>query len=302
MGKTQLMLNYCYDHCADYEYVFWIEADGDVATLESFWRLARKLDIRVSNNETDEKAFADLVCKWFQSKKERWLLMLDNVDHVADISKFIPNYGGDVIITTRSHINKKFGSVIQVDKMSKEDALLLLIGSDEQGVTSIHAAEIIKEMDCLPLAVDIIRAYIDRTGTSFKDYLEMYRKNNAVLLKNMQDSYSDEYIHNLATIWDLSFKKISEQNPVAVLLLGICAFLQPDAIPVSLFKRQSTALSLPTDADIIHTSIGVLVEFSFLRRTIVNNPNVDSGDAGSNDNYDPASDLVAIHRLVKWYS
>ena len=245
MGKTQLMLKYCYDHRADYEYVFWIEADGDVATLESFRRLARKLDIRVSNNEADEKAFADLVCKWFQSKKERWLLMLDNVDHVADISKFIPNYGGDVIITTRSHVNKKFGSVIQVDKMSKEDALLLLIGSDEQGATSIHAAEIIKEMDCLPLAVDIIRAYIDRTGTSFKDYLEMYRKNNAVLLKNMQDSYSDEYIHNLATVWDLSFKKISEQNPVAVLLLGICAFLQPDAIPVSLFKRQSTALSLP---------------------------------------------------------
>ena len=43
----------------------------------------------------------------------------------------------------------------------------------------------------------------------------------------------------------------------------------------------------------------MLVEFSFLRRTIVNNPNVDSGDAGRDDDYDPASDLVAIHRLVQ---
>ena len=47
MGKSQLMLKYCYTHRKEYKYVFWLNAEGSQATLEEFHNLAEKLGIKV---------------------------------------------------------------------------------------------------------------------------------------------------------------------------------------------------------------------------------------------------------------
>jgi hypothetical protein len=134
-------------------------------------------------------------------------------------------------LNTRNHFNKSSRSVIHIDKMVKEDALLLLLGPEICGKPSLHAVKIIEELDCMLLAVDMVRAYIDRTGTLFKTYLEIYSKKRAFLFKNEQDKGRNLYVHNVATMWDLSFKKLHEQSSIAGLIIGACAFLHPDAIP-----------------------------------------------------------------------
>src|SRR4051812_12533352 len=53
MGKTQLMLKYCYEHRKEYKYVIWINADGRQETLDEFRSLAKDLDIRVENNNNN---------------------------------------------------------------------------------------------------------------------------------------------------------------------------------------------------------------------------------------------------------
>src|SRR4051812_31408093 len=103
----------------------------------------------------------------------------------------------------------------------------------------------------MPLAVDMVRAYIDRTGMPFKDYLEIYTKKRAFLFQNEQDKNRDPYEHNVSTVWDLSFKKLHERSKVAGLIIGACALLHPDAIPVSLFERQSTTLNLDANVNAI---------------------------------------------------
>src|SRR4051794_2583645 len=123
MGKSQLMLKYCYAHRKEYKHVFWLNADGSQETLDEFQNLADDLGIKIDNDE----ALAKHICEWFQSSKKRWLLMLDNVEAFEDVYDFIPRFGGDVIATTRNHVNKANGSVIDVDKMVKEDALKLLL-------------------------------------------------------------------------------------------------------------------------------------------------------------------------------
>src|SRR4051812_41507351 len=122
MGKTQLMLKYCYQHRKEYKYVFWLNAEGSLETFEEFRKLAKKLGIKVDNDED----LAEDIREWFQSQEDRWLLMLDNVDSFEDVYDFIPSFGGDVIVTTRNYFNKANGSVIHIDKMTKGDALLLL--------------------------------------------------------------------------------------------------------------------------------------------------------------------------------
>src|SRR3954469_17699764 len=99
--------------------------------------------------------------------------MLDNVDAFDDVYDFIPNFGGDIIITTRNHVSTSDGIVIHVDKMLKEDALLLLLGPKTYNTPPPDAVKIVEELGCMPLAAGIVRAYIDRTGIPFKDYLEI---------------------------------------------------------------------------------------------------------------------------------
>jgi hypothetical protein len=170
------------------------------------------------------------------------LLLLDNVDAFEDVYNFIPSFGGDLIITTRNYVKNSNGCVIQVDKMLKEDALLLLLRPTIYDTPPVNALKIVEELDCMPLAIDMAQAYINRTGTSFKVYLELYNKKRALLFQNEQDKSQNQYPHNLATVWNLSFKMLSEHSPLAVLIIGACAFLHPDAIPVSLFERQSKVL------------------------------------------------------------
>jgi len=43
MGKTQLMLRYCYLHRATYEYIFWLEVDDWNVAVSSFQNLAIEL-------------------------------------------------------------------------------------------------------------------------------------------------------------------------------------------------------------------------------------------------------------------
>src|SRR4051812_17076854 len=50
MGKSQLMLKYCYTHRKEYNYVFWLNVEGSQATLEEFRNLAEDLDIKATND------------------------------------------------------------------------------------------------------------------------------------------------------------------------------------------------------------------------------------------------------------
>src|SRR4051812_46045612 len=121
MGKSQLMLKYCDEHRKEYEHVIWLNVQGSPATLEELRKLAKKLGIKVD----DDEDLTENIREWFQSREGRWLLLLDNLDAFDDVSDFLPQFGGDVIITTRNHFDDSYGSIILIDKMVEKDALLL---------------------------------------------------------------------------------------------------------------------------------------------------------------------------------
>ena len=55
--------------------------------MKSFKNLAEKLGIKVN----DDEDLAKHIYAWFQSRDERWLLMLENVGVFEDVYDFIPN-------------------------------------------------------------------------------------------------------------------------------------------------------------------------------------------------------------------
>ena len=162
--------------------------------------------------------------------------------------------GGDVILTTRDWISTANATVIHIDKMNSTDALQLLLGSGDISLSAnslqsqsarLHDAEkIIAELDCMPLAIDMARAYIEDTGISLQKYLSMFDSKHNDLLAYHADDDAKRYDYTVATVWQLSFDKMRQQDPTAAKILDVCAFLQPDAIPEILFERQFEALSL----------------------------------------------------------
>ncbi|RUP43436.1 hypothetical protein BC936DRAFT_137186 [Jimgerdemannia flammicorona] len=76
------------------------------------------------------------------------------------------------------------GNCIKVDKMTKEDALLL--GSQSPSDNIATAKDIVQELDCLLLAINIARSYIESTG----------------ILPNKNRTRHDDLYRNQASIYD----------------------------------------------------------------------------------------------------
>ena len=255
------MLKYSYMHRHEYEYVFWLDVDGKMAMLHSFRKLAQTLGLNV-DAEHDAEKIVEWVRRWLERKK-MWLLLLDNAEDMEDLFKYIPRVGGDIIMTTRNYISDEDAAVIHIDKMNVEDALLLIRGADSfpsmDSTEEQSAAKIVEELDYMPLAISLVRAYVKRTQTTYRDYLERYiRKREQhdqldIVLAYPSDSIGQRYKHSMATVWQLSFEKIQQQNRLAYEILNACAFLQPHGIPVILFKRRFGDLLLPDAPDIGRT-------------------------------------------------
>lgn len=310
MGKTQLMLQYCYLHHTEYDFVFWLEVDSWSLAIDSFNKLANNLGFEKTtkerNSEDNSIAF---VCSWLQ-KKTKWLLLLNNINNdlvAKDIFELLPRIGGDIILTTRVYIPPNKTIVIHVNKMKEAEAIFLLLSIssmnliDQESSEFRNAQEIIAELDYMPLAIDLARAYVDNTQTSLQHYLNMFKTKRDVLFHYQDKDSSDEYNHTIATVWQLSIECIRIQNPAAVQILKACAFLQSENIPVSFFENQylvlELLLALPENVEnkedsckIIREAIAVLVNYSFVTRI---------RKEVKEDEEDPKSDLLTIHSLVQ---
>ena len=71
MGKTQIMLEYCYSHRKEYRYIFWLGADGKTVLEDSFRRLAQNLGLGVgTSNEDDPEKIIKQVLIWLEGGRD----------------------------------------------------------------------------------------------------------------------------------------------------------------------------------------------------------------------------------------
>jgi hypothetical protein len=76
----------------------------------------------------------------------------------------------------------------------------------------------------------------------------------------------------IATVWTLSFERLDTENPSALQLLDICAYMAPEAIPLDLFTNHVDRLPTPlsdtaSDALAFGEAIAALVDYSLAKRT-----------------------------------
>jgi len=161
MGKTQLALEYVYQHHKDYSSVFWVntasvqttilgfnqimqqliqhhlQLSRDIANIGQLLGMAGKLDSTgcfTVTSEPEAQLVVDAVKRWFSAPENtNWLLVFDNLDDLdlVDIEEYIPSCNhGTVIITSRRRESIQQGRRgFEVQQMHPTEAIELLLSS-----------------------------------------------------------------------------------------------------------------------------------------------------------------------------
>ncbi len=294
IGKTQTAIEYAYRYREEYRAVLWVRAASRETLIADFVALARLLGL--PGQDAPEQMLVVAAMKRWLEQHEGWLLILDNADELSLLTDALPGGGqGHLLLTTRAQATGKIAQSLSVEKMEPSEGMQLLLRrakllAPQEPLDNASAAvrtaahQLVTELDGLPLALDQAGAYIEDTGCSLSEYLDLYAQRRLALLEQ-QSSMSTDYPHTVASTWALSFAQVEQQGPAAADLLRLCAFLHPDVIPEAILTEGAVELGpvlSPVVADplLLNAAIQTLRRYSLVKR-------------------DPEAKLLNMHRLVQ---
>ncbi len=294
IGKTQTAAEYAFRYGDEYAHVFWMRAASRETLVADFVMLGELLDLR-KKETLDQLRLVAAVKRWLAAN-DGWLLIMDNADDLRLAQELLPaDHKGYILYTTRAQASGVFAVSVEVEKLSTQEGTLLLLRwtklldkdallDQAQAAHRLAAERIVEEMDGLPLAIVQAGAFVEETGCSLEDYLQLYATHRKDLLARHSDLLLD-YPQTVATTWSLSFEQIERKSPAAADLLRLCSFLAPDAIPEEILARGAAALGTLPGAAVadqlkLNEALDVLRRYSLVRR-------------------DASTHMLSIHRLVQ---
>lgn len=292
IGKTHTAVEYAYRHCDEYQVVLWIPASSSGLLATSLLSIAQILNLP---QQLASDPMLSAMKQWLRNHAD-WLLILDDVEDLKQVEMLYPEaHQGHVLITTRSQFLGGVAASITMNKMDVDEGAFFLLrragllDSTEDCTCATtadceQARAVSLTLGGLPLALDQAGAYMEETGCSLSCYLTLYQAQRSRLLTE-RGSLGTDHPESVAITFSLAFQKIEQANAAAGVLLQLCAFLSPDAVPEELLTVGKDSLgpvleSLVTDPFQLNVALRTLLAYSLIQR-------------------EARSQLLYVHQLVQ---
>ena len=183
-------------------------------------------------------------------------MVFDNADVLspAELEAYLPpGRRGNILMTSRNSAMRSLTSPensLEVTEMEENDAIELLLRASCLDLSSkefqAEASKIVKELFCLPLAVDQAGSYIASGATTIRNYLAKYSEHQKILLSHSDFTGASKYNRTVYETWELSYKEIRRRAESddsqkanaansAILLLELFSFFHHEGITEDIF-------------------------------------------------------------------
>ena len=285
VGKTEIAIQYVHLHAAEYDHVFWVNAETRSLLISGLTRIAAVLGLRTADDGDEDTAVAR-VREWL-SLHQKWMLVFDNADDLAEVREFFPpGRFGHILLTTRATVSGGNPRVIEIKEMPPQTGALFLLRragilTDDTPQTAASAVdqkssqELSELLGGLALALDQAGAYMEEARCGPHEYIRLYRT-AGTSLRAKRGENADRHRDSVTRTFQLAFSRVADASPAAADLLRVCAFFGPDAIPEEVLtigrsrfgERLSQALADDLERfDVIREAC----RYSLLHRDIDNN-------------------------------
>jgi len=286
VGKTQLAAEYAYRFAYGYHVVWWISAGNRAAFRQGLADLAPALGLP-TGTDYGERLRAVREALRRGDPYPRWLIILDGADDPDQVQDLVPTGPGHVLITS---CNQEWGAhrsaLVQVPAYDRAESVDF-IRRRAPRLTDDDARRLAEALADLPLALDQTAGWLDESGMSVAEYLELLARDFSV---DTRVAVSQDFPRTFRAAWAVLLERLRAACPDSVLLLRLCTFFAPDAVPLRLLRETPVdglppgVVRLLTDTDRWNTAVAQLRTYSVVR---VEHPA-----------QDPSNEVLSMHRMV----
>lgn len=232
LGKSELAIQFANTHRECFSLIWVLHAEKKELLDGGYRDLAEALGLSIEKNVMIEAVKRRVHTFLEQNPYEKpWLLIFDNTEiEISD--EALPQRGGCILITSREgSVRRNEEEHIKLSPFSSEEAVALLkkVTKEEK---SKDMEVLIKELGYFPFAINQVGHYIRETpGSTIASYRLTYNLKQEII--NAPISKDPRYTYTLRNIWGITFGKLKEEIPEVIRWLEVCAYLDPDNIPVS---------------------------------------------------------------------
>lgn len=309
-GKTHLARHYVFKEKERKKFsggIFWITAKSREECHHAFSNIKQKVVSRDAPTKCDGvngNEYVSIVKNWFEGRQE-WLIVFDGVsvdndDDTAELARFIPDSKNSSIIyisraknlESKQRLLRPFP--IKVGPLKEAEAKKLLFKElhikSPNEAQELKATELVKQVGCLPLAIDAICHRLADTHEPLVKYKLQY-SSDPTLEKTYNQILDDLLIlgHDEASNLINVLCWFASDMPVEMVHLGIKS-LRADI--------EVKAAEQPGGKRDINTTFGILMRYALIER---NEPDDKDSMSSSRDSLigpEPI-DMLKIHSVIQ---